>query len=122
MADSTVAGAKEVSMAANQARAMSQVLTEIKDLTIDYAKQETVEPIRLLGRYIGLGIAGSVLIGLGLILLVTAGMRALQVETGTALTGNWSWVPYFAAFVVLVLAAILFASRISRRPKQEVGP
>jgi hypothetical protein len=96
-------------MVTNQARGLPQVLTEIRDLTIDYAKQETVEPLRLLGRYIGLGVAGSVLIGLGLILLA-------------ALTGNWSWVPYLAAFVVLVLAAVLFASRISAKPKREVGP
>jgi hypothetical protein len=107
-------------MVTKQARALPQVLTEIRDLTIDYAKQETVEPMRMLGRYVGLGIAGSLFIALGLILLVMAGVRALQVETGTALTGNWSWVPYLAAFVVLVVAAVLFASRISRRPKPGV--
>jgi hypothetical protein len=109
-------------MATNQPRGVPQVLTELRDLTIDYAKQETVEPLRLLGRYVGLGVVGSVLIGLGLILLVTAGMRALQIETGTALTGNWSWVPYLAAFVVLILFAILFASRISRRPNERMTP
>jgi Putative Actinobacterial Holin-X, holin superfamily III len=109
-------------MATNQARGVSQVLTEIKDLTVDYAKQETVEPLRLLGRYIGLGVVGSVLIALGLILLTTAGLRALQVETGTALTGNWSWVPYLAVLFVLVVAAAISVSRITRPAKRKVSP
>jgi NO-binding membrane sensor protein with MHYT domain len=105
-------------MANYRAAGMSQVLADIRDLTVAYAKQETVEPLRLVGRYVGLGVAGSVTIGLGIILLTMAGMRALQVETGTALTGNWSWVPYFAAVVLLALLTLVTVQAISRRPKR----
>jgi NO-binding membrane sensor protein with MHYT domain len=105
-------------MAYKRAPGMFQVLDEIKDLTVAYAKQETVEPLRLVGRYVGLGVAGSVTIGLGIILLTMAGMRALQVETGTALTGNWSWVPYFAAIVLLALLTLVTVQAISRKPKR----
>jgi Putative Actinobacterial Holin-X, holin superfamily III len=102
-----------------QDRGISQVALELKDLTVAYAKQETVEPIKLLGRYIALGIAGSLLIGIGLILLTFAGVRALQTETGTALTGNWSWVPYLAAIVFLAIVMAIFARVISRQPKSQ---
>jgi Putative Actinobacterial Holin-X, holin superfamily III len=102
----------------SQASGVTQVLAEIKDLTVAYAKQETVEPLRFVGRYLGLGVAGSILIGLGVILLTVAGIRALQAETGTALTGNWSWVPYLAAIVFLAVIILFVVRAISRKPKR----
>jgi NO-binding membrane sensor protein with MHYT domain len=105
-------------MPIKQDRGITQIALELKDLTIAYAKQETVEPIKLLGRYVGLGLAGSLLIGVGVILLAFAGMRALQVETGTALTGNWTWVPYLAAIVFLAIVMAVFARVISRKPRR----
>jgi hypothetical protein len=97
----------------NSNRGISQVALELKDLTIAYAKQETVEPLKLLGRYVALGLAGALLIGVGIVLLTFAGVRALQVETGTALTGNWTWVPYLAAVVFLAIVMFFFARMIS---------
>jgi NO-binding membrane sensor protein with MHYT domain len=105
-------------MAYKRAPGMFQVLEEVRDLAVAYAKQETVGPLRFVGRYVGLGAAGSLLIGLGIILLTVAGMRALQVETGTALTGNWSWVPYFAAVVLLALLTLVTVKAITRKPKR----
>jgi hypothetical protein len=49
------------------------------------------------------------------ILLMLAGLRALQTETGDALDGNLSWLPYL---IVLAVAAALVAwavTRISRK-------
>ena len=105
-------------MPIKQEGGITQVALEIKDLTIAYAKQETVDPLKLLGRYIALGLAGALLIGVGFILLTFAGVRALQVETGTALTGNWTWVPYFAAIVFLAIVMVIFARMISRNPRR----
>lgn len=68
----------------------------------DYAKQETLGPLKGAGRYIGFGVAGSFLLSIGAVFLLLAGLRALQTQTGTALTGNWSFVPYF----VMVVAAV----------------
>jgi hypothetical protein len=101
-----------------QRKGIGDIALEIKDLTIAYVKQETVDPLKLLGRYIALGLAGSFLIGIGVILLTFAGVRALQTETGTALTGNWSWVPYLAAIVFLAAVIGIFARVISRQPKR----
>jgi hypothetical protein len=69
---------------------------EAFQLTIDYLKQEVLEPLKGLGRFLAWGLAGSVAIAIGILLLLVGILRLLQDETGTALTGNWSWVPYFA--------------------------
>ena len=75
---------------------------DVWELVVAYAKQETVEPLKGLGRWIGAGSVGSLLIATGLSLLLLSGLRALQTETGTTFTGNLSWIPYL---IVLVGAA-----------------
>ncbi len=85
-------------------------------LTVDYLKQETVEPLRGLGRYLYMGILASFLVAIGLLMILIGILRLLQKETGTALTGDWSWVPY-AVVVFLGLVVIAFAaSRITAGP------
>ena len=57
-------------------------------LTVDYLKQEVVEPLRGLGRFLYMGIAGSFFLAFGLLLILLGVLRLLQTETGTALTGT----------------------------------
>ncbi len=91
-------------------------------LTVDYLRQETVEPLRGLGRFLYMGIAGSFFMAGGLLLILIGVLRLLQTETGTALTGDWSWVPY-AVVVVLGLAVIGVAAwRITAGPGKEKLP
>ena len=100
---------------------ITQVFVDLKDLTVSYAKQETVDPIKGLARYVGLGVAGSMCIGIGVILLALGGLRALQTQTGTTFTGNLSWLPYVItlAFLAVVIAAAVYAiSKESRRRQQ----
>lgn len=84
---------------------------EVKSLVVAYAKQETIEPIKGLGRFLAFGMAGSFLLSVGLVLLLLAGLRALQTETGSTFQGNWSWAPYL---IVLVGAAVLAGLTFSR--------
>jgi hypothetical protein len=85
-------------------------------LTVDYLKQEVVEPLRGLGRFLYMGIAGSFFLAFGLLLILLGVLRLLQTETGSALTGDWSWVPY-AVTVVLGIAVIgVAALRIQAGP------
>jgi len=86
---------------------MSQ-FTDVKDLLVAYAKQETVDPLKGLGRFVGYGAAAMFLIGIGAIELTIALLRLLQSETGSPLTGNWSWVPYLVT--LLVASAVTYAS------------
>ena len=85
------------------------------DLVRQYAKQETVEPLRGVGRWIGRGVAGSVLLMLGGILLTLAMLRLLQEETGPVFTGNLSWVPYAITLSTVVLVLCLLGFRITKR-------
>jgi len=85
------------------------------ELVKAYARQETVEPLRGAGRWVGLGVAGSLLLVLGGIALILAMLRALQTETGTAFTGNLSWIPYIAALAAALVVIALLAWRITKR-------
>ncbi|MDQ2678004.1 MAG: phage holin family protein [Actinomycetota bacterium] len=86
---------------------------DLKDLVVGYAKQETVDPLKTLGRYLGYGLAGSVSIGGGLVLLLLALLRGLQeisVFNDPSPTGDsrWSWTPYAITAAVGLLIAGLF--------------
>lgn len=78
---------------------------ETLQLIIDYVKQETLDPLKGLGRFIVFGVAGSVALAIGLVVLSVAFLRLLQGETGTTFTGNLSWIPYLICVVVAVAVA-----------------
>ena len=48
---------------------LPQLVTELRDLVVTYVKQETVVPLKQLGRYVGFGLAGSLLLGFGVVFL-----------------------------------------------------
>ena len=99
---------------------LPQLVTELRDLVVNYLKQQTLVPLQQLGRYIGYGLGGSLLLGFGVVFLAMAGLRALQTETGDTFTGDWSWVPYLIMIFVLVLgAALVWLARGARRLKRE---
>jgi hypothetical protein len=75
-----------------------------------YLVQETVDPLRRLGRYVAAGAIGSLFIGIGTLMLLIALLRLLQGETG-AFHGNLSWIPYI---IVIVVAAIVAAATVAR--------
>jgi mannose/fructose/N-acetylgalactosamine-specific phosphotransferase system component IID len=91
-------------------------------LTIDYLKQETLGPLKGLGRFLAWGLAGSIAIAIGLLLLLIGVLRLLQDETGTSLTGNWSWVPYFVVSVLGLVVVGVAAWRITAGPAQRKLP
>jgi hypothetical protein len=91
---------------------------ELRVLVVEYAKQETVEPIKGLGKYAGFGIGGAALLGLGTVFFAIGLLRLLQDETGTTFTGAWSWVPYVIVIAVSILiAAIVWMLRGKRKRK-----
>ncbi len=82
-------------------KSLAEVGSELWELLISYGKQETVEPLKGLQRFVAYGVAGALLTGVGLLLLTLAGLRALQTQTDGHLSGNLSWIPYVAAMVLL---------------------
>ncbi len=77
---------------------------ELFQLVVGYAKQETLDPVKNLGRFVGYGLAGALLGSLGAVLLLLGGLRLLQTETGTAFDGRRTWIPY--VLVLLVSGAV----------------
>jgi len=99
-----------------------QEVRELKDLVIAYAKQETVEPLKGLGRYVGYGLGGALLMGTGIGFLAMGLLRLLQENRGWAVHGNWSWVPYVIDVVILIaIAALVWLAR-SRRERNKRSP
>jgi hypothetical protein len=73
---------------------------ETVDLIRRYAIQETVGPLRRIGKRLLFGAAGGLVLGIGLVILLLAVLRALQTETGTFFAGNMSFGPYLATAAV----------------------
>src|SRR5580692_11779138 len=85
-------------------------------LTVDYLKQETIKPLKGLGRFLYMGIAGSFFLAFGLLLILLGVLRLLQTETGTTLTGDWSWVPYASVFLLGLVVIGVAVWRITAGP------
>ena len=101
---------------------LPQLVTELRDLVVRYVREQTLIPLQKLGRYIGFGVLGSLLLGFGVVFLGLSGLRALQDETGDTFTGDWSWVPYLIMFVALLFGAgLVWLARTARRAEKEYG-
>ena len=105
-----------------QDKSLATHVTELYELVLAYARQEALDPVKSLGRFIGFGVAGSFLLGLGLVIMLLGALRALQTTTGTAMQGNWSWAPYaITAFGCAMIIGLAMAIR-ARKPKRGGPP
>jgi hypothetical protein len=98
--------------AAGQAR-------DVIQLVVDYAKQETLGPLKGLGRFLLFGVAGAIALSIGTTLLLLALLRVLETETGTTFRGNWSWAPYLLTAVAAIVVLGLSAQRIGKGPAKK---
>jgi H+/Cl- antiporter ClcA len=92
------------------------LLKELRDLVVAYAKQQTLDPLKALGRFVALGVAGGIFVGIGVVLLAVGTLRGFQSETQASLQGHLSWLPYVIAFGFCVIVAALMIRRISKVP------
>lgn len=100
---------------------MSDHAQELWTLVKDYAQQETIDPLKHLGRFVGFGLAAALLAGVGITLLLVGVVRVLQEETYPHLTGSLTWVPYVVALAVCVVLLALAKKAISSKPKPKRG-
>jgi hypothetical protein len=103
----------------DNSKSLPTLAVELKDLVVAYAKQETLEPIKGLGRFIAFGVAGSLLLAMGLVLLTLAVVRVLQEELADTFDGNWSFAPYAIALVFCIVVLVLAASRIGAAKRRK---
>lgn len=90
---------------------------ELLGLVVGYAKQETILPLKNLGRYVLWGIIGIVMFSTGAVFAALAAVRAVEAETGNHLHGDLTWVPYLGGMLVAAIGAVWAASRIIRGDK-----
>jgi hypothetical protein len=94
-------------------------ISELIDLLKRYVLQETVGPLKTIGRSLGVGAGAAIAFGIGGIFVLIGVLRVLETETGTVFTGNWSWAPYLLTAVAGVLVIGLGAAGFLRTPKAE---
>ena len=99
-------------------KALPALAGELWQLVVAYFKQETIGPLKGLGRFVAMGAAGSVILSVGLVLLMLAGLRALQTEFGTPFDGDWSFVPYLITLIVSGVIAGLAARAIGSHKRR----
>lgn len=95
--------------------ARRQGVAEVVDLLKAYVRQELLGPLRGAGRWVSMGLAGSVALIVGVVLLLLSLLRALQTETGTVFVGNLSWIPYLIAVACLVVVIAALLRQVGKR-------
>ncbi len=84
-------------------------------LVKDYARQETLGPLRGWARYLGFGASGSLVIGIGFVVLAVGILRLLQTET-TAFSGpSTSILAYLITLAVCAVVIGVAGWQISKR-------
>lgn len=104
---------------------MSAAGGDFVQLVVDYAKQETLGPVKGLARFVALGVTGSIALSVGAVVLLVALLRLLQTETGSTFGGKLSWLPYVITAGAAVLVAGLAGWRITKgaaRSARRSGP
>ena len=97
---------------------MTAVAGELWQLVVTYFKQETIEPLKGLLRFVGAGAAAMFCFGIGAVLLMLAGLRALQTETDNTFDGNLTVLPYVIVFAGAVIIALLAARAIGAEKRR----
>jgi cytochrome c biogenesis protein CcdA len=102
----------------------SASVNDVFTMVTDYAKQETLGPLRGAGRWLAFGTVGALMIGLGSSFILLGLLRLLQTEWTRSSTGSFSWLAYFIVLVVGIVGMVLAVSRIrkSRLYPPEKGP
>lgn len=85
------------------------------DQVKEYARQELLQPLKAIPRWIGFGLVGSALLMLAGILTTIATLRVLQEETGSTFSGNLSWAPYALTLLGVVIVLALLLRQIKKR-------
>ena len=117
---SSTGGPSRPSFGGSSGPSLPQIVLELRDLIVTYFKQETLLPLKRLRRYLVWGVLGSLLMGVGVLLLALGLLRLLQNKTGSTFTGDWSWAPYLIVFAALIAgAALTWTARRTFRSSKE---
>lgn len=93
-------------------KGIGEHLNELLGLVVAYAKQETIAPLKNLGRYVAWGVAGAILFAVGGAMATLTAVRVVQNETGAHLHGNLTWVPYLGGVAVAAIGVLWALTRM----------
>lgn len=89
-----------------QPNEIPELATELYEMSKEYLRQETVEPMKKLGGYAGLGIGGAMMFGIAAILGILALYAGLQVLFGELL-GDSAWWNVLARGITTLVAGLV---------------
>ena len=101
------------SLGARSARHSSLSVVELYEMVRDYVKQETLDPLRGVGRWLAWGIVGAIALLFGAVVGLIGLLRLLQAEVFNQPNG-FTWVPYMIIVGVAVVMIWLSRTRIQR--------
>lgn len=112
-------GASRPSAVAESVAAESREPASVRDV-IDYvkayAKQETLDPLKGVGRWVGFGAAGAVAVGIGVSLMLLGLLRLVQYEWDRSARGSLSWLSYLIVIAVCAVVLALVVRKINSDP------
>lgn len=79
----------------------------------DYVKQETLDPLRGVGRWLAWGLVGAIALLFGAVLGLVGLLRLLQAEVFNEPNG-FTWAPYMIVVVCALIMIWLSLTRIQR--------
>jgi hypothetical protein len=98
-------------------KSQSEQIAETVQMVKDYARQETLDPVKTAGKWIGFGVLGATLIGFATAFLSLGLLRMVQTEWPGTFEGRWAKLaPYLFALLLCILVATLAYSRINKKP------
>lgn len=99
-------------------RADSGQVGDVIDLVKIYVKQETVGPLKGIGRKVGVGVAGALLLGLGLFFLALGLLRLIQTKVPRLAEGTMSLLSYLIVIAFCGVVTVLALSRVKKIEKE----
>ncbi|MHB1855084.1 MAG: hypothetical protein ACYCSJ_08635 [Acidimicrobiales bacterium] len=98
-----------------------QLVSELWEMVVAYFKQEAVEPLKALLRFVAYGVAGGVCTSIGLVVLLVGVLRLLQTETGSTFHGDLTPLPYVITLATGMVVAALAARAIVSGATRKAG-
>lgn len=90
-------------------------VNEVVDYVKAYVRQETLEPLRGWGRYVGFGVFGAVLAAAGIIVALLGLLRLLQTEVDAFDGPNSSILAYLITLAAGLIVVGLVIWQVKRR-------
>ncbi len=96
-------------------------LQEVRDLLIRYLKEQTLQPLKELGRFVIFGVLGSIFVGFGVVIGLLGLLRMFQ-DLFPVLDGTLSFIPYLIVVLLALVVALAIVRRIvSGAPRRSKG-